>query len=79
MARYQEDSGGGVLAAFVLGALAGAAVALMYAPGPGEDTRRKVAERAREGREKAMRAAERGRAAFEKARQAAAGAAEDTL
>jgi len=79
MARYHEDSGGGVLAAFVLGALAGAAVALMYAPGPGDETRRRVAERAREGREKAMRAAERGRAAFEKARQAAAGAAEDTL
>jgi gas vesicle protein len=72
MAR-QEDSGGGVMAAFVLGALAGAAVALLYAPAAGEETRRKVAERAREGREKAMRAAERGRAAFEKARQAAEG------
>jgi len=72
----QEDSGGGVLVAFVLGALAGAAVALLYAPAPGEETRRKVAEKGREGREKAMRAAERGRAAFEKARQ---GATEDTL
>lgn len=72
MAR-QEDSGGGVLAAFVFGALAGAAIALLYAPAAGEETRRKVAERAREGREKAMRAAERGRAAFEKARQAAEG------
>jgi gas vesicle protein len=76
MARYQEESGGGVLAAFLLGALAGAAVALMYAPAAGDETRRRVAERAREGREKAMRAAERGRAAFEKARQAAAGAEE---
>ena len=72
MAR-QEDSGGGVLAAFVLGALAGAAIALLYAPAAGEETRRKVAERAREGREKAMRAAERGRAAFDKARQGAEG------
>ncbi|HUF24565.1 MAG TPA: YtxH domain-containing protein [Vicinamibacterales bacterium] len=79
MARYQEDSGGGVLAAFLLGALAGAAVALMYAPGPGEETRRRVAEGAREGREKAMRAAERGRAAFEKARQAAGGGTEEAL
>jgi gas vesicle protein len=71
MAR-QEDSGGGVMAAFVLGALAGAAVALLYAPAAGEETRRKVAERAREGRERAMRAAERGRAAFDKARQGGA-------
>ena len=67
-----EDSGGGVLAAFVLGALAGAAVALLYAPAAGEETRRKVADKAREGREKAMRAAERGRAAFEEARRKAA-------
>lgn len=75
MAR-QEDSGGGVMAAFVLGALAGAAVALLYAPAAGEDMRRKVAERAREGRERAMRAAERGRAAFEKARQGGTGGGE---
>jgi gas vesicle protein len=68
-----EDSGGGVLAAFVLGALAGAAVALLYAPAAGEETRRRVAEKAREGREKAMRAAERGRAAFEEARRKAEG------
>ena len=72
MAR-QEDSGGGVIAAFVLGALAGAAVALLYAPAAGDETRRRVAERARQGREKAMRAAERGRAAFEKARQGVEG------
>ncbi|MEX2273339.1 MAG: YtxH domain-containing protein [Vicinamibacterales bacterium] len=73
MARYQEDSGSGVFAAFVLGALAGAAIALLYAPAAGDDTRRRVSEKAREGRDKAMRAAERGRAAFEKARQAAEG------
>jgi gas vesicle protein len=72
MAR-QEDSGGGVMAAFVFGALAGAAIALLYAPAAGEDTRRRMAERAREGRDKAMRAAERGRAAFDKARQGAEG------
>ncbi len=81
MARYREESGGGVLTAFVLGALAGAAVALLYAPGPGDEMRRKLAEKAREGREQANRAYERGRAAFEKARQAAETAAggEETL
>lgn len=71
MARYREDSGGGVLAAFVLGALAGAAVALLYAPGPGDEIRRKLADKARDGRDQANRAFERGKAAFEKARQAA--------
>jgi gas vesicle protein len=76
MARHQEDSGGGIFAAFVLGALAGAAVALLYAPTAGDETRRRMTERAREGREKAMRAAERGRAAFEQARREQAGGGE---
>ncbi len=83
MARYREESGGGVLAAFVLGALAGAAVALLYAPAPGDEMRRKLAEKAREGRDQANTAFERGKTAFEKARQAAADAAgaagEETL
>lgn len=69
MARYHDDSGGGVLAAFLLGALAGAAVALLYAPAPGDETRRKLADKAREGRDQAKTAFERGRAAFERARQ----------
>jgi gas vesicle protein len=47
--------------AFVLGAMAGAAVALLYAPASGEETRRKVAEKAREGREKAEAFAREGR------------------
>ena len=42
-----------VFTAFVIGALAGAAVALLYAPAPGEETRRKLAHRARVGRERA--------------------------
>lgn len=82
MARHQEDSGGGVLVAFVLGALAGAAVALLYAPGAGDETRRRLAGKAREGRDQAARAFERGKAAYEKVRGAAAEAAagaEETL
>jgi gas vesicle protein len=39
--------------AFAIGAIAGAAVALLYAPASGEETRRRLAEKAREGREKA--------------------------
>lgn len=79
MARNDELGGGATFAAFLLGALAGAAVALMYAPAAGDETRRRMAEKAREGREQANRAIERGKAAFEKARRQAGEAAEDAL
>jgi len=49
----QGSSAGTVLVAFALGALAGAAVALLYAPSSGEETRRRLGEKAREGRERA--------------------------
>jgi gas vesicle protein len=56
-----ENSSGPVLLAFVLGAVAGAAVALLYAPSSGEETRRKLANKAREGRDKAESVAREGR------------------
>jgi len=56
-----NGSSGSVLAAFVLGAVAGAAVALLYAPASGEETRKRLAEKAREGREKANTLAREGR------------------
>ena len=57
-----EDRGaGGVMVAFMLGAIAGAAVALLVAPSSGEETRRKLGEKAREGRDKAGEAARQGR------------------
>ena len=77
MARYDDESGGGVLVAFVLGALAGAAVALLYAPAAGSETRRKVAEKVREGKDQAKTAFDRGKAAFDRARQGGTG--EETL
>ena len=55
------NSAGAVLVAFALGAVAGAAVALLYAPASGEETRRKLAEKAREGRERAEEMAREGR------------------
>ncbi|HUL75410.1 MAG TPA: YtxH domain-containing protein [Vicinamibacterales bacterium] len=55
------NSVGGVLVAFAVGAIAGAAVALLFAPATGEETRRKLAEKAREGRDKAEGLARDGR------------------
>lgn len=56
-----EGNGGDVLLAFILGAAAGAAVALLFAPASGEETRTFLSDRAREGREKAAEAARQGR------------------
>jgi gas vesicle protein len=60
MAR--DDNGAGtVVVAFVLGAITGAAVALLMAPASGEETRRAIADKAREGADRAGEAARQGR------------------
>ena len=60
MAR--DDSGAGsIILAFVLGAITGAAVALLTAPASGEETRRKIGERARDGADQARKMADQGR------------------
>ena len=61
MARDQDGHAGAVLMAFVLGAVSGAAVALLWAPSAGEETRRLLNEKARDGRERATDAARQGR------------------
>ena len=67
MAR--DDGGAGtVIVAFVLGALTGATVALLVAPTTGEEMRRKLGDRAREGRDSLSSAVERGREAYQHAR-----------
>ena len=68
MARDEGAGAGSVLLAFLLGAVSGAAVALLYAPVTGRETREYLGERAREGRERASRAAEKGRQAFSEGR-----------
>ncbi len=52
-----SNGGGSVMLAFVLGAVAGAAVALLFAPAAGEETREYLGKRAREGRDRAKDAA----------------------
>ena len=59
---HDEGAGAGsVLLAFLVGAVAGAAVALLYAPATGQETREFLGEKAREGRDRAADAAAKGR------------------
>ena len=49
MSNHNNDNGGGtVMLAFIVGALAGAAVALLFAPASGEETREYLGQKARE-------------------------------
>jgi gas vesicle protein len=73
----RDDSGAGaVIVAFVLGAVTGAAVALLMAPTTGEEMRRMLGERAREGRERAEEAARQGRDLWNRQRETIATAFE---
>ena len=59
-----EDNGRpvvGFLAAFAIGALAGAAIALLYAPYSGKDTRKLIADKGRDLKGKATDAIENAR------------------
>lgn len=71
-----NNSAGTVLVAFALGAVAGAAIALLYAPTSGEETRRKLAEKAREGRDKAETLARQGREFIDRQRETVTAAVE---
>ncbi len=72
-----EGSGAGtVMLAFLIGAVAGAAVALLYAPATGKETRDFLGERAREGRDKANELAEKGKQVFNEGRETIANALE---
>ena len=61
MSRDEGAGAGSVMLAFLLGAVSGAAVALLYAPATGRETREYLGEKAREGRERATEVAEKGR------------------
>jgi gas vesicle protein len=76
MAKDESGGAGTVLLAFLLGAVSGAAVALLYAPATGDDTREYLGQKAREGRQRATEAAERGRQAVSQGRETLAHAIE---
>lgn len=56
-----KDNSGTFMVAFVLGALTGAAVALLFAPATGEETRELLGQKARDGKLKAREAVDQGR------------------
>ena len=69
MAKDEGSGAGSILLAFILGAVSGAALALLYAPASGRETREYLGEKAREGRERANQAAERGREMINQGRE----------
>ena len=69
MARDEGGGAGTVMLAFLVGAVAGAAVALLYAPAAGSETREFLGEKAREGRERATEAAAKGRQAINQGKE----------
>ena len=69
MSRDHDGHDGVVLMAFVMGAITGAAVALLWTPTTGEERRRFLSERAREGRETVSGAAQRGREFVQRQRE----------
>jgi gas vesicle protein len=76
MARDNGGEAGTIILAFVLGAVTGAAVALLMAPASGQETRRRLADRAREGADRAREVAGQGRDLWNRQRQTFANAVE---
>jgi gas vesicle protein len=76
MARDEGAGAGSILLAFILGAVSGAAVALLYAPASGRETREYLGEKAREGKARAAEAAARGRDVLNQGRDTLATAIE---
>jgi len=69
MARDQAAGAGSILLAFLLGAVSGAAVALLYAPQTGRETRDYLGDKAEEARRRAADAAAKGREAINQGRE----------
>jgi gas vesicle protein len=69
VAGDEGTNAGNVLLAFLVGALGGAALALLYAPKTGRETREFLGEKAREGRARAIDAAAKGREALNQSRE----------
>jgi gas vesicle protein len=64
-----KDNSGTLMVAFVIGALTGAAVALLFAPATGDETREFLGQKAREGKAKARDAMDQGREYYNSQRE----------
>jgi gas vesicle protein len=68
-----DEDNGGKLIWFIAGAAIGASIALLYAPVPGHETRRRIGEKAGEGRQRLTESSrevlDRGRELFDKGRK----------
>ena len=71
-----RDNSGTFMVAFVIGALTGAAVALLFAPASGEETRDYLGQKARDGKAKAREAMDQGRDYYHSQRENLATAVE---
>jgi gas vesicle protein len=65
--------------AFVVGALTGAAVALLFAPASGEETREFLGKKAREGRDRARDLADEGKEFLDEQAEAVTRAVDEGL
>ena len=69
MSRDEGPGPGSILLAFILGAVSGAALALLYAPVSGRETREYLGDRAAVARARAADAAAKGRDAINQGRE----------
>jgi gas vesicle protein len=69
----RNDSASTALISFMLGGVAGAALAVLFAPGAGRDTRQRLGAGVRDGAERGRALARRGRAVLDAAGRAVAG------
>ena len=71
-----KDNTGTVMLAFMVGAITGAALALLFAPASGEETREYLGQKARESKDKAREAMEEGREYYARQRETVGSAIE---
>ena len=69
MARDESAGAGSILMAFLLGAVSGAALALLYAPTSGREAREYLGSKADEARARAAEAAAKGRDVLNQGRE----------
>ncbi len=68
MANDTSNAGATVMLAFLVGAVTGAAAALLFAPASGEETREYLGQKARESKARAREAVDQGREMYQRQR-----------